>query len=298
MSSVVAAVATVHAPFITGLPGLAPEGQRSAVYRGFALLRERLAVARPDVVVVLSSEHITNILSTNVPPFCVGIGGSHACLGEFNLPESMVPGDPKFADALVRYAYENGFDVAHASELSLDHGVGLPLYFLRPEYDLPVVPVLQNTIWAPMHTASRAFEFGRLLRSFIDQDRSGRRVALVAAGGISHWVGNARHGDLNVEFDEWFIRCVLENDLEALRWMTQTQIDEGGDGANEIRSWISLAAAMRDCRVESIVEESFIPGWNVGGYQLAWDVAGAGGSSVRAAGVDAAVAGGVEHVGA
>jgi hypothetical protein len=71
-------------------------------------------------------------------------------------------------------------------------------------------------------------------------------------------------------------------------WMSQAQIDEGGDGANEIRSWISVAAAMSDCRVEPIVEESFIPGWNVGGYQLAWDVAG----------VDAAVTGGVEHVGA
>ena len=45
MSKVVAAMATVHAPFITGLPQLAPEDQRLAVYNGFARLRERLAVA-------------------------------------------------------------------------------------------------------------------------------------------------------------------------------------------------------------------------------------------------------------
>lgn len=296
MSDVVAAVATVHAPFITGLPQLAPEGQRTAVYDGFARLRERLAAASPDVVVVLSSEHITNILSTNVPPFCVGIGPSHACLAEFNLPEATVPGDPGFAGGLVRYAYENGFDVAHSSELSLDHGVGLPLHLLRPEYDIPVVPVLQNTVWSPMHTARRAFEFGVLLRRFIDQDHTDWRVALVAAGGISHWVGNSRHGDLNVEFDEWFIGRLLAGDLDALRTMSQEQIEEGGDGANEIRSWISLAAAMSDCPVEPIVQESFIPGWNVGGYQLAWDVATSP-SSTSETGAEAAVAGGAHYAG-
>ncbi|OHV32784.1 MULTISPECIES: extradiol ring-cleavage dioxygenase class III protein subunit B [Pseudofrankia] len=274
MSDVVAAVATVHAPFITGLPQLAPDDQRTAVYDGFARLRERLTAARPDVLVVLSSEHITNILSTNVPPFVVGIGSTHACIPEFNLPDAKIPGAPDFARAFVHFAYENDFDVAHSSELVLDHGVGLPLHLLRPENDVPVVPVLQNTIWSPMHTARRAYDFGVLLRAFIEQDPAGRRVALVAAGGISHWVGNARHGDLNVEFDEWFIGHLRAGDLEALRTMSQEQIDEGGDGANEIRSWISVAAAMSDCRVESIVEESFIPGWNVGGYQVAWDVAG------------------------
>lgn len=296
MSNVVAAIATVHAPFITGLPQLAPEEQRNAVYDGFARLRERLASASPDVVIVLSSEHITNILSTNVPPFLVGIGPSHACLPEFNLPEAKVPGDPEFARGFVQYAYANDFDVAHSTELSLDHGVGLPLQLLRPEYDVPVIPVLQNTIWSPMHTARRAFEFGVLLRSFIDQDHSDRQVALVAAGGISHWVGSSRHGDLNVEFDEWFIGRLLAGDLDALRAMSQEHIDEGGDGANEIRSWISLAAAMSDRRVEAIVEESFIPGWNVGGYQLAWDV-GDSPSSMKQNQTGAAVVGGFSHAG-
>lgn len=273
MSDVVAAMATVHSPFITGLPQLAPEGQRAAVYEGFNRLRERLDDARPDVLIVLSSEHITNILSTNVPPFCIGIGPAHACLPEFNLPDVKVQGAPEFARALVDYAYASGFDAAHSSQLALDHGVGLPLHFLRPEGDLPVIPVLQNTVWSPMHTAQRAYEFGVMLRSFIEQDQTGRRVALVAAGGISHWVGNARHGDLNVEFDDWFIGRLVAGDLEVLRAMTQEQIEEGGDGANEIRSWITVAAAVSDCRVESVTEERFIPGWNVGGYQVAWDVA-------------------------
>lgn len=272
MSKVVAAMTTVHAPFITGLPQLAPDDQREIVYEGFTRLRTNLADARPDVIVVLSSEHITNILSTNVPPFCVGIGASHACLPEFKLPDTKVSGEPEFARAFVEYAYQNGFDVAHSAELNLDHGVGLPLHLLRPEGDIPVVPVLQNTIWSPMHSAARAYDFGQLLRAFIDQDSTNLRVALIGAGGISHWVGNSRHGDLNADFDEWFIGRLLAGDLEALRAMTQTQIDEGGDGANEIRSWISVAAAMSDCRVETVVEERFIPGWNVGGYQLVWQV--------------------------
>lgn len=277
MSEIVAALATVHAPFITGMPNLAPEDKRMAVYDGFARLRDIVAESNPDILVVLSSEHITNFLSTNVPPFCVGLGSSHACLPEFNLPDAKVSGHPAFARGLVEYGYGHGFDLAHSTELTLDHGIGLPLSLLRPEYDLPVVPVLQNTIWSPMHTVRRAFEFGELLRQYIERDGAEHRIALIGTGGISHWVGNARHGDLNIEFDEWFVDRIVSGDLDALRAMRQDEIEVGGDGANEIRNWISVAAAVPERSAELVVGERFIPGWNVGGYQIAWRAGRQGG---------------------
>jgi aromatic ring-opening dioxygenase catalytic subunit (LigB family) len=271
VSSIVAAAATVHAPFITGLPGLAPANRRQRVYDGFDYLREYVEGANPDVIVAFSSEHITNFLSTNVPAFCVGVGVENPSLPEFNLPEVTVRGDRDLATGLVEYGYQAGFDLSHSQRLLLDHGTGLPLRFITPNYEIPVVVVMQNTIWGPMHGASRAFDAGKLLADYLAQDGQDKRVALLATGGISHWVGNSHHGDINQEFDEWFLEQVATGQNETLRSMTQGQIDEAGDGANEVRNWIALAGAVTDRTPRVVIDETFVPGWNVSAYQVVWD---------------------------
>jgi aromatic ring-opening dioxygenase catalytic subunit (LigB family) len=271
VSQVVVAIATVHAPFITGLPHLAPEDRRRRVYAGFAELRTVFEAAQPDLILAFSSEHITNFLSGDVRPFCVGLADSYPVLPEFNLPQCTVPGDADFARNLVSYGYQHDFDFGYASHLLLDHGTGMPLHFISPHAAIPVVPILQNTIWSPMHTMSRAFQAGRILREFVEQDGANRRVAVLATGGVSHWVGNARHGDIDQEFDEWFLAQVASGDYDQLRSMTQEQIDVGGDGANEIRNWVALAGAVGGTKPRVVLDETFVPGWNTSAYQVVWE---------------------------
>jgi aromatic ring-opening dioxygenase catalytic subunit (LigB family) len=155
--------------------------------------------------------------------------------------------------------------------LLLDHGTGLPLHFLTPQSDVPVVPVLQNTIWSPMHSVARAFRAGEVVREFIQRDGRDLRVAVLATGGVSHWVGNSRHGDVNQEFDEWFLAQIASGDYRALQAMTQEQIDVGGDGANEIRNWLALAGAMGESKPRVVLDETFVPGWNTSAYQVVWE---------------------------
>lgn len=270
MGEVVLGVATVHAPFITGAPQIAPEQRGKRVYEGFDRLRQYVSEAAPDVIVAFSNEHITNFLPTLVPAYCVSVGDSHPTIPEFNLPAADVPSDSEFAKRLVEYAYDNSFDLAYSAELTLDHGTGLPLSFLTPKYDIPVVVILQNVIYSPMPSVARSFELGRLVARFVHEAAGDRRVAFLGTGGVSHWVGNTRHGDINIEFDEWFLAQIASGSYDALVKLRQPDIDVAGDGANEIRNWLAVAGACEDFPPKVVLDETFIPGWNTSAYQVIW----------------------------
>jgi aromatic ring-opening dioxygenase catalytic subunit (LigB family) len=130
---------------------------------------------------------------------------------------------------------------------------------------------MQNTIWSPMHSMSRAFRAGEIVREYVENDGANRRVAILATGGVSHWVGNEHHGEINQDFDEWFLAEVASGDYSRLRTMTQADIDVAGDGANEIRNWAALAGAVGDSKPRVVLDETFVPGWNTSAYQVVWE---------------------------
>lgn len=270
--SIIGALATVHAPFIAGMPELAPEPQRSAVNEGFERLRAQVGGMQPDVIVTVSSEHITNFLQDDVPAFAVSTASDNPTQPEFGLPDRRVPSNPEFAVGLVEFARQNEFPLEGRDELFLDHGTNLPLKFLRPEYDIAVVPILVNTVWAPFPSTSEAHDLGSLLVKYVNEQFPHLRVLLIGTGGISHWVGNRRHGDMNTDFDRWFIELLMNREDDALRAISDDDIDPGGDGAHEIRTWIAMSGAAREAGLEPelVLSEPFVPGWNVGVYQLAW----------------------------
>ena len=265
------AVATVHSPFIVGRPDLAPPERKDRVYDGFDELRAHVESFAPDVIVAFSNEHITNFVPSNVPAYCVTVGASNPTLPEFRLPETRVPGAPEVARDLVTYAYDHGFDVAYSEELLLDHGTGLPLRFLTPSYDIPVIAILQNVIFDPMPTLTRAYDLGLLAARFVREEAKDLKVLFLGTGGISHWVGNQRHGDVNADFDEWFLEKLANDDIESVRQISQAEVDAAGDGANEIRNWVAVAAAAGELSPRVVLGETFIPGWNTSAYQVVWN---------------------------
>ena len=85
--SLVEAFAASHAPGITGRPSLPPAVESEPIFRAYEALRDRLEAARPDVLVVVSSEHWANFFLDNMPSFCIGIA-----------EEFSGPTDEKFVD--------------------------------------------------------------------------------------------------------------------------------------------------------------------------------------------------------
>ncbi|MBI4487586.1 MAG: hypothetical protein HY694_00750, partial [Deltaproteobacteria bacterium] len=52
------------------------------------------------------------------------------------------------------------FDLAAAHELRLDHSLVVPLHFLNPSMELPVIPLYTNGFASPLPPATRCFSLG------------------------------------------------------------------------------------------------------------------------------------------
>ena len=60
------------------------------------------------------------------------------------IPQCTVPGDEQIAASLLETCYAKRLEPAIPEELVLDHGTIVPLHFLTPAMNVPIVPILLN----------------------------------------------------------------------------------------------------------------------------------------------------------
>lgn len=273
MGEIVAAFASSHAPLLTAAPEAADPAQTRPIYEALQQLREQLSAARPDALVVCSNEHFTNFFFDNYPPFCIGIGEAHEGPVEdwLKIEKCMVPGAPALGRELLTRAYDEGFDPAFSEELRLDHGIMTLLHFLTPDMTLPVVPIIQNCSVVPMPAVQRCYQFGAFLARAIAAQNAVPRVALLAAGGLSHWVGAPHMGEINDGFDRAFLDLLAGGRGRVAAGLSNEQIEQAGNGAHEIRSWITLAGAMGP-RPAKVLAYAPVHAWITGMGVLSYDL--------------------------
>src|ERR1700726_2838023 len=155
-----------------------------AAFRGMA---DALAGAKPDVLIIVAAEHFANFFMNNMPAFAVGMAQSYEGPIEdpqwLGIPHAAIPGDAALSQRLIRDMMQT-VDLAYAEEWKFDHGVMVPLSFLTPRYDLPVIPVNINCQRPPLAPLHRVWALGEALRRAADV--APERIALIGTGGISH----------------------------------------------------------------------------------------------------------------
>ena len=194
---------------------------------------------------MVSSDHIQNLFMDNMPAFIIGLGDSFQGPTEdehfLKIPKTIVPGAPDLASALADDVMET-IDLAYSGELALDHGFMVPLNFLTPTMNIPVVPIIINCMFPPYPKLGRAYELGRALRSAIDKQP--RRIGLIGTGGLSHWPAAPLSGKVAIEWDKEFLDAMARNDRDDLIRYTDDEIErDGGPGGHEIRPWITVAGS-------------------------------------------------------
>ena len=117
-------------------------------------------------------------------------------------------------------------------------------YELDHDMKLPLVPIVQNCAVPPLMPVRRAYEFGKALGDAIRSYDGLQRVAVVGAGGLSHWIGKPRVGDIDEDFDRWFLERLERGELDQVLDMPDSEIELAGNGAHEIRSWLAVAGAV------------------------------------------------------
>ena len=244
MSLVFAGVCS-HAPGITGRARRADPAVRDAFYAKLDELRERMEATRPDALIVVAAEHFANFFMNNMPAYCMGMAEHYdgpiedeAWLG---IERHRIPGTPGLSRRLIE-AMMSDIDLAFAEEWKFDHGIMVPLHFMTPRYDLPVVPVNVNCQGPPLTPLPRAYEFGRVLRRACDAQPE--RIALLATGGISHWPATPDSGVINEAWDRRFLDRFIANRRDELVGYTDEEtLRDAGQGGFEIRTFLTVAGA-------------------------------------------------------
>src|SRR6266480_292298 len=189
MAEIVSIIGITHNPF---MPRLFKQAQQppgtEKVKERIAMMRQKLAQAKPDVLVCIGNDHLHQFFMDNMPAFMIGKmdqydGTFYDEEREFGLPKCKLPGDVDVSDAIMEGAFDRGVDFAYSNELTIDHSIIVPMLFVRPEMDIPVVPVLTNCIAPPMPRARRYFEGGKAIRGDIDGAAKGCTPDKMIASG-------------------------------------------------------------------------------------------------------------------
>lgn len=244
MSLVFAGVCS-HAPGITGRAHLADPAVKDEFHAQFHRLGEAMRATRPDAVIVIAAEHFANFFMNNMPAYAIGMADEYEGPIEdpewLRIPRRTIPGAADLSRRVIGEVMKT-VDVAYAEEWKFDHGIMVPLNFLTPRFDLPVIPANINCQGPPLTPLNRAYEFGRAIRAACDAVPE--RVALVGTGGISHWPATPNSGKINVEWDREFLDRWTRNDRAALTSYSDAEtLRDAGQGGFEIRTLTAVAGA-------------------------------------------------------
>lgn len=242
------------------------------VFAGMKDIGRRIRALEPDLVLIISSDHMYNYSLDMQPPFALATDDAFVPFGDMDLPKETFPGHPEFADGLMHAASEGDFDLTRLTSYRPDHGVVLPYLMMSPQRTLPAVPLIINTSCNPVPPLRRAWQLGEILSAFCRDKRPAQeRLVVVGTGGLSHWLGVPEMGKTNPHFDHAVMDAILSGQGKDLTAWSQEKVRaEGGNGGQEILNWVCMAGALGpSVKGERLYYED-VPEWvtGMGGIEL------------------------------
>ncbi len=217
-----------------------------------------LAQADPDLVVIIGDDQRELFGAANQPALAIfhgerivtknkyaGANGTAwlEAIGRGYMMDDThtLPGAPDFALELIRGLIDADFDVAACESVDdprnagFGHAYGFIAKRLFNGRRIPLVPVLLNTYYGPnVPSAARCWNFGQALGRLIRASPRPARVALVASGGLSHFV-------VDEALDRRVLRALGEDDGATLSSLPRAALNSG---SSEILNWVALAGAV------------------------------------------------------
>jgi aromatic ring-opening dioxygenase LigB subunit len=273
MGRIVLGMAAPHNPNITSEPEKMTGAVKDQVHGAFGTLQKSLNEASPDCLLVLTSDHVTNFFYNNAPMFCLAV--SDTCTGpapkeipRLRVPRATLKVDTAMAKGLLHYGIDNGIDFSFSQEMILDHAFMVPLSFVTPRMDLPIVPFHINSLLSPRPSAQRCYRLGQQLGDYIRNHYDGK-VAVLASGSFSGDIGGPKMGSVDASFDQQFFETVKAGSPEAMvRKATPETIERAGV-ANEILVWITLLGMMGNLK-PSFTDYVCEKGWSTAATLGVW----------------------------
>jgi len=284
----VSALAASHAPNILLEPGrewedfmdlhysMAPKGSasrptleqqkklRQDAEAAFRTLRADLEAAKPDVLIVVANDQFVNFFWNNIPTFFITIADE--VKGQFTRHKFRYRNDKDLGKAIIRAGMEKGIDFSYGEHIELQHTQNVPLYFLLPEPKTPILPVYVNTWVDPAPSPRRCYQVGELIRDVADH--SNERVAILATGGLSHFPGSPRIGEIDESFDHKLLEVMRQGKGRSLIDYSVEDLLRAGD--TEFLNWMVVIGAIGDAKATytAYMPDFVATGWGFVSWKL------------------------------
>jgi 2,3-dihydroxyphenylpropionate 1,2-dioxygenase len=284
----VSALAASHAPNILLEPGrewedfmdlhysMAPHGSanrptleqqkklRHDAEIAFSTLRADLERAQPDVLIVIANDQFVNFFWNNIPTFFVTI--ADRVHGQFTRHKFDYQNHKELGNAIIRAGMEKGIDFSYGEHIELQHTQTVPLYFLLPQPTLPILPIYVNTWVDPAPSPRRCYQVGELIRQVANSAKE--RVAILATGGLSHFPGSPRIGEIDEHFDHQLLEVMRKGEGRSLINYSVQDLLHAGD--TEFLNWMVVIGAVGDAKATytAYMPDFVATGWGFVSWQL------------------------------
>jgi protocatechuate 4,5-dioxygenase beta chain len=255
MGEIVASFGVPHTPMFPAM--VAREGPTCETAQLYRSVAEHLDAVKPDALVVFDSDHLNTFFLDNYPNLSIGVTDqtSGPNDGTPAMPHYIVPVDEGMASQLYAAGLDSGFDFALAQEFDVDHSILVPLHFLTPRMQLPIVPIFINGVVHPLPAARRCFALGAMVRKAVEALPARTRVAVLASGSFSLDVGGhlSPPGEFAGTPDVEWVHTVLGHlnhgrVNELLNEATGERMARAGNVAGELLNWIAMLGVIGDRR--------------------------------------------------
>jgi len=232
--------------------------------KAYRALRADLEAARPDALIVVANDQFVNFFFNNIPTFFVTLADE--VKGQFTRHKFHYRNDKELGRAILRAGLEAGIDFSYGEYIELQHTQVVPLYFLLPQPKIPILPIYVNTWVDPIPTPRRCYQVGELIRKVANGWKE--RVAILATGGLSHFPGSPRIGEIDTQFDHKLLEIMREGRGRSLADYSLEQLLQAGD--SEFLNWMVVLGTVGDAKAASTfyMPDHVATGWGFVSWKI------------------------------
>jgi len=266
MTGIIFGCVVPHPPLMVPDVGKGEEKGISTTIQSMQKLADKLEQQKPDTVLIISPHGVSYQDTMGILTAKSSIGNMH----DWGVPgpDLYFDNDIELVSAIEKEAQETRIPLKSIgeTEYNLDHGIMAPMHYLYPAVKgIPLVPITFS--WLSLNTH---FAFGEAIGKAAAA--SGKRVALIASGDLSHRLipgAPAGYDPKGQVFDRQLVDSLSKLDVLAVRTMDKNLIERAGECG--LRSIIILLGAMQGLSVTPHIlsyEGPFGVGYMVGYFEV------------------------------